>query len=174
MKDTKTDIYSNAKDALAFFSRMRLLIPSIIIVVIAFLFIIYGTKLMYIDDSFMVPAKVSITKIVNSNNSTQMCQDKVLLSTTNDRYGSYSNQKTVYNCIIYFNLFNKERTIHVNDYPTSFVVGQEINVWYDNRNIDNDLLLYYNSLKQYLIVILLIILFIILLVILLVILLFNA
>jgi hypothetical protein len=144
-----SDMYSDAKDALAFFSRIRLLIPSVIIVIVAFIFIIYGFKLIGTDDSYMVPTKVSITKILNSNNLTNMCQDKVLLTTKNDKYSSYSSQKTVYNCIIYVNLFNKERAIQVNDYPTNFVVGNEINIWYDKRYIDNELLLYYNSLRQY-------------------------
>lgn len=147
--DFKSEMYSDAKNALAFFSRIRLLIPSVIIIIVAFIFIVYGIKLIGTDDSNIVPTKVVITKILNSNDLTHMCQDKVILTTTNNKYRSESTQKTVYNCVIYFNLFNNLRSIHVNDYPTNFVVGQEINIWYDKRYIDNELLLYYNSLRQY-------------------------
>jgi hypothetical protein len=149
LTDTKSTMYDDAKSALAFYSKMRFLIPSVIIILISFMFIIYGIKLLFADDSNIKSSKVSITKIINSNNLTQTCQDKVLKTTTYNRKQSEVSEKTVYNCIIYFNLFGKERMKQINDSNKNYIIGQEIIIWYDEDNIDNELLLYYNSLIPY-------------------------
>ena len=146
----KTDLYDDAKSALAFFARIKIIIPSVLIIIVSIFFIIYGFRLIFTDESNIKSEQVQITKIINSNDLTKMCQDKVIKTTYNNRNSSYStSEKTVYNCIIYFNLFGKERMIQVIDSSITYVLGQNINVWYDNNNIDKELLLSYYSLKQY-------------------------
>jgi len=149
LNENNPTMYDDAKSALAFYSRLRFMIPSIIIIIISIIFFIYGIKLMFKDDSNIKSTKVNITKIINSNDLTKSCQDKIIKTTFNNKKDSVTSEKTVYNCVIYFNLFGNERMIHILDSPNNYVIGQEITIWYDNNNINNDLLLYYYSLKKY-------------------------
>lgn len=148
-QSTGNVIYDDAKSVLAFYSRLKIVIPSVIIIIVSIFFIIYGIRLIFSDESNIKSEKVKITKIINTNNLTKMCQDKVIKTTYNNKNTSSTSEKTVYNCIIYFNLFGKERMIQVIDSPITYVLGQEITVWYDNNNINKELLLSYYSLKQY-------------------------
>ena len=148
ISNDKASIYNDAKSALAFYSRLKFIIPSIIIIIISIIIFIYGIKLIYKDESNIKSTKVNITKIVNSNDLTKSCQDKIIRTTFNDDKKSRVSENTVYNCIIYFNLFGNERMIHILDSDKNYSIGEEITIWYDNSNM-NELLLSYYSLKKY-------------------------
>ena len=143
--DSKMTMYDDAKSALVFFSRFKIVIPSIILIIVSVIFIIYGIKLIFKDESKIKSTKVVITKIVNSNDLTKSCQDKIIKISSKDNV----HETTVYNCNIFFNLLGIEKNIQVSDSPTNYILGQEITVWYDETNINDTPMLSYISLRPY-------------------------
>ena len=106
LDENKPTMYDDAKSALAFYSRLRFMIPSIIIIIISIIVFIYGIKLMFKDDSNIKSTQVNITKIINSNDLTKSCQDKIIKTTFNNRNDSVTSEKTVYNCVGVLSLVN--------------------------------------------------------------------
>ena len=108
-------------------------IGTVMIGIVGIVALIYGIILFFTDESNWVTDTVKISKINSSNKTT--C-DKDTISSSNSK-----NQLTtsiVYNCGIYFQYNNKEIFKQITNNYDNYTVDQNITIYYDKNNPNND------------------------------------
>jgi len=103
-----------------------------VLCIIGLVLFLFGIKLFFTNESNWKQKHVTIKKVSSSNNKT--CDKDILTN----KYDNNTTQHTVYNCMIHVDFNGKDVILQVLDSPNNYIVGQNMLVWYDLNNVDQD------------------------------------